>query len=153
MPDLQSLPVLTENLSAMAMDGLTSANQPNGIKIDGLQRRSRQSELECIRFLKLHLKRGGLSKKGYDILFRMILMISAIGWELHVVYSSKIPSATVRAKMEQYISCILEGCGAFIRNMKAAADRAIVARDAFPVAFETRAELRSRLDLWRKSFR
>ena len=112
-----------------------------------------QPELHCIRFLKTHLEHGGVSKKGYDMLYRMIEMMSAIGWEVHVMYSSKIPHVGSKGKMEWYASCILQGCDVFSNNMKATLNKAMEANQTLPELEGSREDLERKLEQWRQKLR
>lgn len=77
-------------------------------------------KLRCIVFLETHFEQGGLDKKGFEMLYRMIQMSSAIGSEVHVIHQSKILCASSLTKMEWYCKCILQGCEAFHANMQQA---------------------------------
>lgn len=93
---------------------------------------SRPPLLTCIRVLKLHFEHGGLDQIGYDVLYRMIQMMSAIGWETHVAITSSAPPGDCSTKMKRYARCILQGCQMFSHNMQIAADRALQAAKSLP---------------------
>ena len=90
---------------------------------------SEEPLLACVRVLKLHFEHGGVDKKGYNILYRMVQMMSAIGWEIHVMICSKIPAASSSAKIKCYAGCILEGSEVFRKNMKASVNRTMNASE------------------------
>lgn len=94
--------------------------------------REKGKPLPCIEFLKTHFERGGVDQKGFDMLYRMIQMISAVGWEVHVIYQSKVATASAIEKIKWYFDCILQGCSVFHSNMQKASSKAKDAADKLP---------------------
>ncbi|KAK5175086.1 uncharacterized protein LTR77_000223 [Saxophila tyrrhenica] len=90
-------------------------------------------KLQCVQFLETHFEQGGVDKKGFEMLYRMVEMMSAIGWETHLIFHSKIATGSSLAKMEYYISCMLQGCEVFRASMQEAAQKATDASNALPV--------------------
>ena len=82
------------------------------------------SELLCIRFLKLHYKDGGLAKVLFKMLYRMIEMMTGIGYEVFIMNQSISPEKGSLAKVKWYQYCILEGCVHFDDNHTAALTKA-----------------------------
>lgn len=74
---------------------------------------ARPQKLQVIRFLQTHLEEGAIDQRSHDILRRMVMSISAIGRELHVMIQSKITVWSVLMKLEHCSTCILEGCALF----------------------------------------
>ncbi|KAK3713703.1 hypothetical protein LTR37_008397 [Vermiconidia calcicola] len=100
----------------------------------------------------MHFEHGGVDKKGFDMLYRMIEMMTGLGHEAYLVYSSKTQSDRSLANMEWYADCIVEGCEAFRKNMEAAALKASQAADSLPElkGEETSGdELQTKLTQWR----
>lgn len=96
------------------------------------QAREKGKLLPCIEFLKTHFEYGGVDQKGFDILYHMIEMISAVGWEVHVIYQSKITTTRIVEKIQWYLDCLLQGCGMFHSNMQKAFKRAKDAAEKLP---------------------
>lgn len=117
------------------------------------QANSKKAKLPCIGFLKTHFEERGLDEKGYKMLHRMIEMISAIGFEMHVIYSSKIPSEGSKLKIQRYLSCISQGCEAFSKNMNAAVEKAENASRVLPKLEGTLHELQLKLQQWETELR
>lgn len=109
--------------------------------------------LASMRTLKLHFEHGGVNKKGYDMLYRMIQMTSAIGWEVHVTFCSKIPRAGSVANMEWYANCILQGCEVFRTNMKAFVKKAIAADRSLPELEREQQALETKIKQWQRKLR
>lgn len=87
---------------------------PRQTAADPQQKRPEMKErgklLPVIRFLNQHQANNGIERHGHDIMYRMVLMVSAIGQDLHAVVLSGGPVRTgVVAKIEWYARCILEG--------------------------------------------
>ena len=69
-------------------------------------------KLVVVDFLNAHLVHGGISQEGYNMLYRMVEMISAIGKELHPIALSPqdvIQPSTIR-NIQWYSTCVNEGC-------------------------------------------
>ena len=113
-----------------------------------------QPRLPCIVFLEAHFAHGGVDKKGHDTLYHMIKMISAIGWEVHVMFQSEIVRVGALAQLERYMICILQGCNVFNKSMSTAVEKASHAADVPPDldgVFGT--EQDTRLKQWRWTLR
>ncbi len=82
---------ITTSTSPSPANEYTMAQQPS---------ETCRQKLPCMMFLETHFNHGGLDRKGVDMLQRTIEMISAIGWEAHLIFQSKIASASSIAKME-----------------------------------------------------
>ena len=93
---------------------------------------SRPLLLTCIRVLRLHFEHGGLDQTGYDVLYRMIQMMPATGWETHVAITSSAPPGDCSTKMERYAGCIPQGCQMSSHNMQIAAEKALQAVKSLP---------------------
>lgn len=83
-----------------------------------------QAKLACIDFLQRHLEHGGLSRRKHNVLYRMIEMISACGWEVHVMAQSDIARPGALADIDRFIACILRGCSSFNKRIRPAGWRA-----------------------------
>ena len=109
-----------------------------------------QPKLPCIVFLKTHFEHGGVDKKGYDMLHRMIEMMSATGREVHVIFQSKIACRTSLVNMDQYLSCIVQGCDTFNKRMRATVRKTSRAADSLPGLGDLIGDkLERRLKQWR----
>jgi hypothetical protein len=75
-------------------------------------------KLPCIVFLERHFKNGGVNGQGFEALSSVIGMISAIGWETHVIFEAKMAMGTSMTVMEGHMGHILQVCKVFKRTMK-----------------------------------
>ncbi|KAK4552815.1 hypothetical protein LTR86_010149 [Recurvomyces mirabilis] len=82
------------------------------------------TKLLVIRFLDAHHAEGAIDTKTHAMLHRMILLISAIGRDLHSIVQSKLAHASVIHRMGQHASFVLEGCVVLKRHYGRRADRA-----------------------------
>ena len=113
-----------------------------------------QPKLACTVFLKTHFEHGGIDKKGHDMLYRMIEMMSAIGWEVHIIRQSKIVRPSASATLGRYMTCILQGCNVFNVNMNAAVEKAFRAANTLPkLQGASSDELDTMLTQWRWKLR
>lgn len=69
--------------------------------------------LPCIRFLNAHFQHDGMDKGSYDLLYRMIEVMSAAGYEAGVIFSSQSTSPRSEIAIHGYLRCIREGTEAF----------------------------------------
>ena len=117
----------------LATNSVTNISPPSAsIMFDSHQASPGRPKLRCIRFLKKHYEQQGVDKQGHDMVYRMIEMMSAIGWEVHVTFQSKIVRPGSLVNMELYADCILQGCEVFRKNMRSAFDRAAGAMETLP---------------------
>ena len=113
-----------------------------------------QVKLPCILFLKTHFEHGGVDRKGHDTLYRMVEMVSAIGWEVHVISRSKVMRGGALVDLKQCMRCILQGCDAFNKNISAAVTKAFQAANTLPELEDMRGdELDTKLTQWRWKLR
>ncbi|KAK4548055.1 hypothetical protein LTR36_010775 [Oleoguttula mirabilis] len=77
-----------------------------------------RDKLLVVRFLNAHLAHGGIEQHSYDMLYRMIMMISSLGRDLHTVSHSIIADVSLVRKMEWYARCVLEGCEVFRKQFE-----------------------------------
>ena len=89
-------------------------------------------KLPCVVSLKAHFDNGGLDQNGFDMLSRMIELISAIGWEVHLIWSSKMATARSIERVESSMDFILQGCNVFYKNMEDASSKAKDAASRLP---------------------
>lgn len=73
-------------------------------------------KLLVVRFLDVHLAQRGIEQHSYDMLYRMITLVSAMGKELHSIVQSKIPYIGLLKNIGWYADCILEGCNVFEKH-------------------------------------
>jgi hypothetical protein len=115
-----------------------------------LQRHTCEQQLPCIDLLQQHLEHCGIEESAFNMLYRMIEMTSAIGWEVHLVFQSKIPSGPSIANIRYYMDCILQGCSSLHNAMQEAAVMAKDAANTLPALNELPVdELETRLKQWR----
>ncbi len=107
-------------------------------------------KVPCAVFLKCHHDSGGLDSHTFSMLYRMIEMIGAIDWEVHLVYQSKIPSTTSAANVQWYLNCMLQGCNTLCNTIQRSSTKAKEATASLP-ALEGRGadELETRVRQWR----
>ena len=75
-------------------------------------------KLPCVVFLERHYKNGGVNEKGFTALSSVIGMISAVGWETHVIFEGKMATGTSKAVMEGHMEHMLQVCKVFKKSMK-----------------------------------
>ena len=110
--------------------------------------------LPCAEYLQAYFEDGGLDQKTFQLLSRMIEMISAIGREVHVVHQSKIPGASSAAYVEKYMDCTIQGCAALDKTSRRAFLAAREAKERLPALTGVLGgELNSRLSQWRSRLR
>jgi hypothetical protein len=86
------------------------------------------------------------------MLYRMIEMMSAIGWEVHLIYQSKMPTSQSLTKIHWYLRCILQGVGAFEKNIHRAASKAKDVARTLPILDDVAGEdIDSVLAQWRNA--
>jgi hypothetical protein len=113
---------------------------------------SARDKLPCVHALLQHFNNGGISRKGYDMLYRMIEMMSAIGWEVHLIYQSKMPTSQSLTKIHWYLRCILQGVGAFQKHIHRAASKAKDVTRTLPVLDDVAGkDIDNVLAQWRKA--
>ena len=83
----------------------------------------------------------------------MIEMMSAMGWEAHVIYSSRIASEGSKANIERYAGCILQGVAAFRKNMKTAIKSTISMSESLPILDAGWEALSDRVEEWHQKLR
>ncbi|KAK3068979.1 hypothetical protein LTR53_013044 [Teratosphaeriaceae sp. CCFEE 6253] len=81
-------------------------------------------KLHVIRFLDVHLAEGGIERRSYDVLYRMIMVVSALGREVYGVMQDPVADASGLSYIEWYCTCLLEGCEAFRKYMRLQAEKA-----------------------------
>jgi len=81
-------------------------------------RQTQREKLLVVRFLDAHLAQGGIEQHGYDIIYRMVTLISAIGQELHSIIQSHIAHISTLRRIEWYADCVLEGCEVFRKHFE-----------------------------------
>lgn len=131
------------------MDSLSLATST----VESTQGHSGQPLLACVRFLNLHSEHGGLNQKEFNMLYRIIQMTSAIGWEVHVTFSSKIPWVRSMEKMQCYIDCILQGCEVFRKNMAAFVKNAMNVSASLPDLDDNKQRIATNIKYWQQSLR
>jgi hypothetical protein len=75
-------------------------------------------KLPCVVFLEKHAKNGGVNEQGFKALSSVIGMISAMGWETHVIFEAKMAMGVSVAVMEGHMERILQVCKIFKKSMK-----------------------------------
>jgi hypothetical protein len=111
---------------------------------------SARDKLACIQALLQHFANRGINRTGYDMLYRMIEMMSAIGWEVHLIYQSKMPTSQSLTKIHWYLRCILQGVGAFQKHIHRAASKAKEVARSLPILDDVSADdIANSLAQWR----
>lgn len=126
---------------------------PESPGTDTEQPKSEQPLLVCMQVLEFHYEHGGIDKKGYDILARMIQMMSAIGWEIHLIFRSKIVWTGSLANMEMYANYLRQGCEVFCASMKAAISETLRIDEALPEFVEGQSALEVALEQWHEGLK
>ena len=99
--------------SVLAMSHLASekvANTP-------AQLNPNQPLLQCIQTLKTLFVNNGVDETGYWMLYRMIEMMTAMGWEAHVMVDNFSKQDRPKMNVMWYVNCISEGCMVFRQNI------------------------------------
>lgn len=109
---------------------------------------SEHVRLPCLVLLDEHFARGGVSPKGYQMLHRMAEYISAIGWECHLIYQSKMATARSVHRIGTSMRCILEGCALFHAHMEKATVRVREAAYCLPLLDQSDLTLKTKLTQW-----
>jgi len=91
-----------------------------------------REKLLVVRFLDEHLAQGCIQRPSYDVLHRIVLMISAIGVEVHRTSQSGIAHASVIRRIEWHAECVLEGCEAFCKQAERRVNQAERAAQQLP---------------------
>ncbi|TKA61497.1 hypothetical protein B0A55_12036 [Friedmanniomyces simplex] len=91
-----------------------------------------RQKLLVIRFLDTHLDQGGIELRTHATLYRMVMLISAIGREIHGIIQSKIAHASMIRRVEWWATCLLEGCAAFRTLMLSRARKAQEVAERLP---------------------
>ncbi|KAK5120267.1 hypothetical protein LTR85_006473 [Meristemomyces frigidus] len=113
-----------------------------------------REKLLVVRFLNAHLAHGGIEQHGYDILYRMVMMISSLGKDLHAVSHTNIAHASIVRKMEWHVGCVIEGCEILRRHFKRRLGNAQSAAAQLPELESTSEEaLKGKLRIWRDRLR
>jgi hypothetical protein len=102
--------------------------------------REPRKKLLVARFLDAHQAQGAIEQHSYDMLHRMILMISAMGQGLHGAIQSRITHPTMLQKFEFFAQCLREGCEVFSNHFLHRAKTAQRAKDRLPKLDEVAGE-------------
>ncbi|KAK3670331.1 hypothetical protein LTR78_009785 [Recurvomyces mirabilis] len=82
------------------------------------------TKLLVIRFLDAHHASGAIDTKTHAMLYRMVVLISAMGKDLHSIIQSKSAHVSVIHRMGQHAGFVVEGCVVLKRHYGMRADRA-----------------------------
>ncbi|KAF2768061.1 hypothetical protein EJ03DRAFT_135942 [Teratosphaeria nubilosa] len=66
-------------------------------------------KLTVARFLRIHREHGGINQNTYEALHRMVMLISAIGKDLHVIIQSDIQFVSILRNMNYNAGCVMQG--------------------------------------------
>lgn len=73
-----------------------------------------RSKLAVVRLLDATLAEGGIDQQGHDMLYRMIMMTSAIGEQLQLIaQTSGVARASTAETIQRYATSLLQGCEVF----------------------------------------
>ncbi|KAK5135989.1 hypothetical protein LTR08_004243 [Meristemomyces frigidus] len=104
-------------LHALATSGVLAMSTPEPSPAPGPQP---NKKLLVIEFLNAHLVNSAIDQGGYNMLYRMVEMISAIGKVMHSLAHSPLHSVqpSVLHEVENYARCVLEGCSRCMMHFK-----------------------------------
>ncbi|KAI7536563.1 hypothetical protein KC317_g18352, partial [Hortaea werneckii] len=95
-----------------------------------------------------------IDKRSYDLLYRMIMLISGVGADIHVIVESGISHQSTLRRIEWYINSELEACDFLREHFESRCQNALRATGYLPrLAILEGVALESALDAWRPVLR
>lgn len=95
-----------------------------------------------------------IDQRSYDLLYRMAMLISGMGADIHVVIQSEISHVSTLQRIEWYINSELEACDFLREHFESRCQTALRATGRLPrLAMLEGVALKSALDTWRSVLR
>ena len=107
-----------------------------------------------VRRLMDYFRSRNIDERSYDLLYRMIMLISGIGANIHVIVESGIAHPSTLQRIEWYLNSELEACDCLREHFDSSYQTALRATGCLPdLAILEGKALGSALDAWRPVLR
>ncbi|RMZ17588.1 hypothetical protein D0862_00753 [Hortaea werneckii] len=107
-----------------------------------------------IRRLMNYFRSRSIDERSYDLLYRMIMLISGVGADIHVIVESGISHPSTLRRIEWYVNSELEACDFLREHFESRCQTALRATGCLPrLAVLEGVALEGALDAWRPVLR